>query len=335
MSTSSSPLVSLLIPIYKVERYVEECLRSVLVQDYPNLEVILVDDCSPDRSIELAMRVIQEENERHHTIQFIRHEQNRGSAGARISSLEAAHGQYLLFLDSDDYYTTPTAVSTLVQKMRQTRVDVVVCGYKEQFKRNQRITTPTHTDTSFDFMLSGLRGTNTCYLWNKCFRRDLFMEKANRFQLGNNMWEDVQAMVPYLVHAKGIAFIDSPLICYRRTNEHSISLSPEHKNVESMHRVLDDIKEYLADHATPDMEPGIQQALAMSRGMIDTGVLCNGNFDTFRQIQKNNKPLELYARHIGSIGGRFIRASLRLTKWGFPHLGFAVLRLKEQLQSLR
>ncbi len=86
MSGTLTPRVSVLIPIYNVEAYIEECLRSVLKQDYSNLEIILVDDCSPDNSLVIAEKVI-EENPKGHTIQVIKHTENKGAVGARITAI--------------------------------------------------------------------------------------------------------------------------------------------------------------------------------------------------------------------------------------------------------
>jgi glycosyltransferase involved in cell wall biosynthesis len=99
-SVESMPLVSVVIPVYNVEQYVEEALTSVLAQTYLNLEIIVVDDESPDQSIELIERRFNDSR-----IQIIQ-QKNRGLAGARNTGIRHANGEYIAFLDSDDFWQT-------------------------------------------------------------------------------------------------------------------------------------------------------------------------------------------------------------------------------------
>ena len=96
-------LISIIIPIYKVEPYIVRCIESVLQQTYRNLEVILVDDCTPDRSMELAKECIEQSSISNDlTFTYLKHEQNRGLSAARNTGMDAATGDYIYFLDSDD-----------------------------------------------------------------------------------------------------------------------------------------------------------------------------------------------------------------------------------------
>lgn len=99
---AKSNLVSIIIPVYKVEDYIERCLLSVLNQTYNKLEVLLIDDCGNDRSIDIATNVIDKNNKAGFKIQWLRHDQNCGQAAARNTGLRAASGDYVFFLDSDD-----------------------------------------------------------------------------------------------------------------------------------------------------------------------------------------------------------------------------------------
>lgn len=122
--------VSIIIPIYKVESYVERCMESVFHQTYRNLEVILVDDCSPDRSMELARKCI-EVSPLSKDLQFVymRHDHNRGLSAARNTGIDAATGEYVFFLDSDDEITDD-CISLLQEPLRDFSYDFVN-GYYE------------------------------------------------------------------------------------------------------------------------------------------------------------------------------------------------------------
>ena len=107
----NSPLVSVIIPIYQSELYLADCIGSVLGQDYPNFEILLVDDASTDRSPVIAADFAR----RDPRIQLISHAANRGCGPARNTGMARAAGAWLLFLDADDCLATPGAVTALVQ----------------------------------------------------------------------------------------------------------------------------------------------------------------------------------------------------------------------------
>ena len=98
-----NPLFSIIVPIYNVERYLEQCIESVLAQDYQNYELILVDDGSPDNSIDICAKYAKQ----YSNIVFI-HKINGGVSDARNAGIQIARGEYLMFLDSDDYWEGTT-----------------------------------------------------------------------------------------------------------------------------------------------------------------------------------------------------------------------------------
>ncbi|MDP4117857.1 MAG: glycosyltransferase family 2 protein [Bacillota bacterium] len=102
MSNYQNKLVSVIIPIYKCEKYLEACVLSAINQIYPNIEIILVDDCSPDNSGKIALKLAEE----YDNIIYERLEKNSGAAHARNRALDLAKGRYVAFLDSDDSWLT-------------------------------------------------------------------------------------------------------------------------------------------------------------------------------------------------------------------------------------
>jgi len=122
--------VSIIIPVYKVEPYIVRCVDSVLRQTYRHLEVILVDDCSPDRSMQLAQEYI-EQSLLSKDLQFayLKHDCNRGLSAARNTGMDAATGEYVFFLDSDDEITVD-CVELLTKPLEDNNYDLVVGNYK-------------------------------------------------------------------------------------------------------------------------------------------------------------------------------------------------------------
>ena len=99
--------VSIIVPVYNVAKYIERCLLSVLNQTWQDLEVILVNDCTLDDSMEIARRVVAS-HPRGTVVRCLEHEENRGLSAARNTGISASVGDYLYFLDSDDYISEAT-----------------------------------------------------------------------------------------------------------------------------------------------------------------------------------------------------------------------------------
>lgn len=122
-ATQRSPLVSVIVPVYRVEAYLDRCLRSVTGQDYTDLQIILVDDGSPDASGQIC----DSWAERDGRIQVI-HKENEGLGMARNSGIECARGKYILFVDSDDYIA-PEMIGRLTQELEQSGGKVCYSGF--------------------------------------------------------------------------------------------------------------------------------------------------------------------------------------------------------------
>lgn len=97
MNRQNNPLVSVIVPVYNVEQYLDECLNSIRQQTYENLEIIVVEDCSTDKSLEVLSKHLNDQR-----IKLIRHEKNSGLSAARNTGIDTAKGDYIMFVDSDD-----------------------------------------------------------------------------------------------------------------------------------------------------------------------------------------------------------------------------------------
>ena len=126
--------VSIIIPIYNVEKYVAECLNSVISQtyDHSKIECIIVDDCTPDLSMVIVDEIIGKYNGEI-VFNIIRHEHNQGLSAARNTGIEAATGDYLYFIDSDDYIYPKSLELLLNASKEYNKPDVVVGNYYDEF----------------------------------------------------------------------------------------------------------------------------------------------------------------------------------------------------------
>ncbi len=335
MPNETAPLVSLLIPVYGVELYIEECLRSVLQQEYDFLEIILIDDCSPDQSIPLAEQVISRDNIYNHGVRIIRHEQNLGQSGARQTAVSAARGEFIMFLDSDDYFLSPFAVKKTIDCMQAEQADMALFNYIELFKRTQRTSRIPAIKEPTALVHAFLRGDTPAYLWNKCFRRDAFIRNANLWEIGNNMWEDMQNVVPYTLSVRRIAYIDQSLVAYRRTNERSVTLDPSHKNVASMQRVVRFLEQLFAERSTGEELEAYKRSCSSAYHQIEVGVLCHSSYDDFCRLLKGNDALWAYIGQMKGMAGYFLRGASLFYRLRLAPLGYALLLCKEFLQKIR
>ena len=97
------PKVSVIVPIYNVEKYIERCLRSLFEQTLDDIEYIFVNDCTPDNSMIILEKILKEYPHRIKQVKIINHEQNQGQAGARTSGMKAMTGEYMIHCDPDDW----------------------------------------------------------------------------------------------------------------------------------------------------------------------------------------------------------------------------------------
>lgn len=164
-------VISVIVPVYNVENYLAQCLDSILQQSYGNLEVIVVDDGSTDRSGEICEQYAAAD-QRIHVI----HQKNTGGAGAKNTGLRAASGEYLSFVDSDDYLE-PGAYAYMMELLKTHNADVVRCSFRNVF-RTRSEDHSYHADTAVvegkDFLRTFASDWTCGLLWNKLYRRELF-----------------------------------------------------------------------------------------------------------------------------------------------------------------
>ena len=178
-----APTVSVIIPVYQAERFFDECLDSVLEQDYPALEVILVDDGSPDSCPERCDRYAE-------ACDFVTaiHTKNQGPGMARNTGLEAATGRYVAFVDSDDRLDGPDAIRRMVEQAEKKQADIVVGAYRrmegERAGGTSRFRFPEGKYTgTVDFRFRGFVLYNHLVTpWCKLYRRAFLADHHIRYR---------------------------------------------------------------------------------------------------------------------------------------------------------
>ncbi|MGW0475179.1 bifunctional glycosyltransferase/CDP-glycerol:glycerophosphate glycerophosphotransferase [Streptomyces coeruleorubidus] len=216
------PRFSVIVPAYQVQAYLHECLESVLSQSCPDLELIVVDDCSPDA----CGAIIDEFAARDARVHPVHLPENVGLGRARNAGVAHASGDYLLFLDSDDTLT-PDALRSIADRLKETGdPDVLVFDYARTYWtgeaiRNQAALQLTEQGPA-PFRLEDRPGLLRLLMvaWNKAYRREFVEEKGFEFPPG--YYEDTPWTYPVLMTAESIATLDRVCVHYRQRRQGSI-----------------------------------------------------------------------------------------------------------------
>lgn len=202
--------LSVLVPMFKVEAYLDECLASIMDQTDAGVEVVICDDCSPDDSAAIAQRYVDRYPGQ---VRMIRHAQNRGISATRNSLLDAAKGDYLWFVDSDDRMEAG-AIAAIAEVVRRDAPDLIGCNYRKRGWRRSAFSGPQgRVLTDRDVVVGGICASRKMYVWVRIARRALW-DGGLRFPEGR-IFEDA-AIVPRLaLRARSYVHIDRPLIDYR------------------------------------------------------------------------------------------------------------------------
>ena len=225
------PLISVIVPIYKVETYLRRCVDSLLVQTYKKMEIILVDDGSPDGCPAICDDYAKQDER----IQFI-HQKNAGLSGARNAGIDAANGAYFAFVDSDDY-VAPDFIRTLYELLTKTGSAISQCrfGYVEgeplQMADVADCSVKICRGMSLMEQLYGPEDEAVYFVvaWNKLYKRELF-EKI-RYPEGR-IHEDEATTYKLFHEGKKLAFTDRVLYGYFTENAGSITSNFSRKRLQ-------------------------------------------------------------------------------------------------------
>lgn len=201
---NKEPMVSVIVPIYNVEKYLKRCIDSILNQTYKNLEIILVDDGSPDKCPQICDEYAKEDDRI-----IVIHNKNGGVSSARNAGLDIARGKYIGFVDPDDYINYDM-YSAMVNEMDNFACDAVICGFCQVSEKENKIirkeslqSKVLSVEECFKelFSFSGLDIKPV--VWNKLFKRDIISDL--RFCEYIEISEDLLFCVEYLLRCDKIA----------------------------------------------------------------------------------------------------------------------------------
>lgn len=222
--------ISVIIPVYKVEQYLNQCITSILNQTYKRLEIILVDDGSPDQ----CGMICDEWAEKDPRIKVV-HKKNGGLSDARNAGIDVADGEFIAFVDSDDFIA-PTMMEELMAALIQKNADIVECNYfsfidgqvlEENIFSNE--VTSYATKEALSFLMDERKFKYT--VWNKLYRRKIF--RSLRFEVGK-LHEDVFFTYQAFGLCRQIVKIENTLYYYRQRSNSIMSNTFSLRNLDSL-----------------------------------------------------------------------------------------------------
>lgn len=214
---SDTPSVSVIVPIYNVEKYITRCVRSLMEQTLNNIEYIFINDCTPDKSMEILQNTIAEYPQRQKYIHILTLNKNHGSAFARDSGIKVATGEYIIHCDSDDW-VEKDMYEKMYQKAVSQNADIVICDYVAEYTKKQVHHSQYTTTDKEDFVCNLLSGKLHNSMWNKLIRSELYKQLDFTWKEGINMWEDVSVIPRLAYYAQRISYLPESLYHYSQTN---------------------------------------------------------------------------------------------------------------------
>lgn len=229
-----SPKVSVIVPIYNVEKYIERCVDSLFSQTLDNVEFIFVDDSSPDRSIELLNSLIEKKQsvfeKQNWQVRIERMLTNRGLAEVRRRGLMLSKGNFIIHCDSDDW-VHPEMLRLMYEKALEENSDVVVCDFNITNDKRVLTTIKGCIDTDRESFLEQMLLRHVPWsIWNKMFRRSTCY-KVDLIHPKGNMGEDFVQTVQLVLNSSKVSYVPIPLYNYFSNAESITRMESEDKKM--------------------------------------------------------------------------------------------------------
>lgn len=213
------PKVSIIVPVYNVEKYIDECIKSIVTQTLYDIEIICVDDCGTDNS----MAIVEKYAKTDKRIKILRHKKNSGLSASRNTGIEHSSAPYLMFCDSDDFYA-PTMCQEMLNAIEKSGADIAMCGTNIIYETDIDKSVKKSDETYYSVKFTGTEKVtndiiNNCDVssCNKIFKKEIFLNHDLKYPFGLK-YEDAYIFYTYMLWIKKITFVNKKLYNYcRRT----------------------------------------------------------------------------------------------------------------------
>lgn len=248
--------ISVIVPIYKVEEFIERCATTLLQQTLQKVEFIFVNDATPDGSIAILEKVIAAHPERSGAVRIVHHENNKGLPAARNTGLAYAKGKYIFHCDSDDYVETDM-LEQLYNKAGEIDADIVWCDWFLSFENNERYMSQPYYSSPMDALKGILSGAMKYNVWNKLVRRSLYADNDIEFPDGHGMGEDM-TMIRLFACAKKVAYVPKAFYHYVKLNTNAYTNTYSERHLLDIKYNVDATIEALENRFGEDLEKEVE-----------------------------------------------------------------------------
>lgn len=244
----SSYGISVIIPVYNVEKYIERCVHSLLRQTLKEgIEYLFINDCTPDNSMQILQNMINEYPMREKDIRIINHDKNCGIAATRNTGLEHAKGDYIIYCDSDDWIDSDMYEALYNEAVRKD-ADIVGCDFEEVFYSYNKYNKQSFISNGKDCVYRLLSGELHGSTWNKLIKKSVCLSNNVAFVNGINMWEDIIFTIKVLYFSKKVAYLPSAYYHYVRCNPNSYTNELCLSTLENLISAVDEIESFFKHH---------------------------------------------------------------------------------------
>ena len=314
----NNPLISVLIPVYNVEKYVERCILSVLNQTMQEgVEVIIVNDCTPDSSMDIIAKVLNTYSDKysHDTpmkIHIINHDKNRGVAAARNTAISHATGDYIVQVDSDDYIE-PEMLATMYNKATEENADIVICDYYIQFTHHKVLCKQTYIekDIYFGEIIAGYHTS----LWNKMIKKELYDKYSIKDIEGLDCGEDYIVLLPIMYYASQIVYIPSAFYNYVKINPNSITKKMTKKVIQNIFHRIEYANQFVIKHNLKQHEKNLAHLILSDEIRLLEASLTNEYKELSILYPKANEYLASYLKETSLYNRLILNRHFRIAQF--------------------
>lgn len=235
--------VSVIVPIYNVERFITRCVETLMEQTLPEVEFIFVNDATPDNSWNILNEVLKKYPARCSDVILLEHDLNKGLPAARNTGLGIAHGEYIFHCDSDDF-VEPDMLETLYNEALKNDADIVWCDWFLSFEKSERYMKQPSFTNAKDALKAMLGGGMKYNVWNKLVRRSLYVENNISFPAGHGMGEDMTMMLLF-AYASNVVYLPKAFYHYVKTNSGAYTQNHSKRNLKDLKYNVERIEKFL------------------------------------------------------------------------------------------
>ena len=238
-----NPVVSIVVPIFNVGKYIQKCVHSLMSQTYDSIEFIFIDDASQDDSASKLLDVLNQYPKRQHAVKIIKHEVNKGLPAARNTGLASCNGDYIFHCDSDDWMEE-NMIEDMLEVALSSNADIIYSDFYLTFSQSDRYMRQPALSNSLECIRSMLQGGMKYNVWNKLIKKTLYNKHNISFPAGKGMGEDM-TIVKLFVHAEKVVYMPKAYYHYMQINTNAYTKTYSQKHLDDVIYNAVSLEEYL------------------------------------------------------------------------------------------